>query len=247
MMAAADENQTVFGEEETAEFDAPTVVPDDNLTVVGEEETAEFDAPTVVPDDNLTVVGEQTEFESGHSEAANPAGPARAPGRSSGSEPTFEIPMPAPTEMSDTLPPSSITWPPSIRGGRLPEATAAAPGTIERMSHQIQGLESQNHVLRSTVEALSVSVATLAAAASSSSSGVTAVPGPATAAAASTTPWVDPMIAKGNKRFAQPRNEWEWWERQRRDAKNLAEADRKQRKTLAQAKSKSAASPGPHL
>lgn len=83
-MAAADDNQTVFGEEETAEFDAPTVVPDDNLTVVG------------------------------HS-AANPAGPARAPGRSSGSEPTFEIPMPAPTEMSDTLPPSSITWPPSIR------------------------------------------------------------------------------------------------------------------------------------
>jgi len=35
MMAAADDNQTVFGEEETAEFDAPTVVPDDNLTVVG--------------------------------------------------------------------------------------------------------------------------------------------------------------------------------------------------------------------
>lgn len=88
--------------------------------------------------------------------------------RPSGS--TCEIPMPPPsTGMSDTLPPSIIAGVPEAEAGpevaRNPAPAALPVGSIERMGHTIQHLQSQNEVLRNTVETLSASVATMAAAA----------------------------------------------------------------------------------
>ena len=254
-MADGDDNRTFFAGDDNRTF----FEGDDNRTV----------APTMLPDGEIAVteVAEaETELNSepdSEGTTMNPRNPLAATSSPPSGE-TFLIPMPAPS-MSDTLPPSV----PPAAGAAAAAAGPPGPGVggIERMGHTIQALTSENEVLRSTVSVLSASVATLAAAASSSAglgaadssglgaaatiaaAGASSVAGPSTAVGASTatTPWVDPMIAKGNKRFAQPTNEWEWWERQRRDAKNRAEADRKQRKTLAQAKSKSAASPGPHL
>ena len=168
--AAGDDGLTVFEGERETEIDGASTIA---ATTLPHGETA----VTVVPDDEV-------KSESGDTAAptmvpADPADPVRPV--IAGDEP-FNIPM-APAS-DDTVPPSVTVEP----------APAALPtvGVIERLGHTIQGLQSQNEVLRSTVEALASSVATMAAAAAataadsdtgaaaatpaSSSSGLTAAP-----------------------------------------------------------------------
>ena len=216
---------------------------DDGLTVFeGEQDGASTIAETTLPhgETAVTVVADdEVKSESGDTAAptilpADPADPVRT--AIPGPEP-FNIPM---------APASDDTVAPSVR---VEPAPAALPtvGVIERLGHTIQGLQSQNEVLRSTVEALASSVATMAAAAAAATAADSDT-GPGAAATPSSS--ADPMVAKGGKLI--PTNPWEQEERWRRDARNAANTARKARKTLAEAKSKSAAArrppgPGPTL
>lgn len=83
--------------------------------------------------------------------------------------------MPPPSNgMSDTLPPSIIAGVPEAEAGpevaRNPAPAALPVGTIERMGHTIQHLQSQNEVLPIQSKPLSASVVTMAAAAASATS-----------------------------------------------------------------------------